>query len=418
MARFCDFPDGVLEEIMSWLPPESLERFKCVCKSWYVLINSLINDPKFVAKHLHNTTVNMLPSPTTCFWKLEAISHQEPEGKQTAEEGTHLLTMATRDFEVNNYIPCLIGDLKFLVRKLRGDRFKLASHCNGIICLHAHCRKEFICLLNPALKEFKIVLNAGLGDGFKIRAVGFGYDFRANDYKVVFIKSNDRSYQAEVYTLSTNSWKEIELGIDVSNFPYSGHQTLYCNGVCYWYYLNQGSRKIISFDVVDEVFHSILPPEKVMGVEKKWRNLVEWSKIAVWNNSIVLFFYVKAGPAVVDMWVMDASSGGVEASYTWTKHITIGPLVGIKRPLAFLDNNVLFLETTNHKITSFNIRTRTINDLSIHLENFRNNRFVIYARTLVSILKRERKNLTVDMNRRSSGASSSKRSIMHGVRII
>lgn len=50
-----------------------------------------------------------------------------------------------------------------------------------------------------------------------IGAVGFGCDSRTNDYKVVIIKlpgdlMEDSPYGAELYTLSTNSWKEIDLG--------------------------------------------------------------------------------------------------------------------------------------------------------------------------------------------------------------
>ncbi|GMN60501.1 hypothetical protein TIFTF001_029591 [Ficus carica] len=51
---------------------------------------------------------------------------------------------------------------------------------------------------------------------------------------------------------------------------------------------------------------------------KRWTNLQDWSKIVVWNYSIVLIFDAKQGPSVIDTWVMDAFSGGVEALYTWT----------------------------------------------------------------------------------------------------
>ncbi|EXB81011.1 Putative F-box/kelch-repeat protein [Morus notabilis] len=137
MARFSDMPEEVLEEIMSWLPSESLKRFKCICKSWYFYINALMNNPTFVAKHLCNT------------------------------------------------------------------KKKLVS-CNGVICCYHrdyHNTKDIIFLLNPALRELKIVPDAEFGDGYEIQGVGFGYDSRANDYKVVNIKSEDQDdpypYKAE-----------------------------------------------------------------------------------------------------------------------------------------------------------------------------------------------------------------------------
>ena len=39
-------PVDVLEQIFSWLPPESLIRFKCVNKSWYAHINSLMKNSR------------------------------------------------------------------------------------------------------------------------------------------------------------------------------------------------------------------------------------------------------------------------------------------------------------------------------------------------------------------------------------
>lgn len=147
MARYYDLPEGVLEEIMSRLPPESLIRFKRVCKSWYVLINALINDSTFVAKHLRNMTEMLSDlSETMCFSQLSATNKTELERAETDVVATHLLTMATHDFEVNHYIPC-VDDFEFLIRRINEGYFRFVSHCDGIICLHARWfLHEFICL--------------------------------------------------------------------------------------------------------------------------------------------------------------------------------------------------------------------------------------------------------------------------------
>ncbi|PON42653.1 F-box domain containing protein [Parasponia andersonii] len=52
------FPREIIEEIMSYLPPKSLMRFKCVSKSWYTLINTLMKNPELVAKHLRYSRSN------------------------------------------------------------------------------------------------------------------------------------------------------------------------------------------------------------------------------------------------------------------------------------------------------------------------------------------------------------------------
>lgn len=67
-ASFCPyFPKEMLEIIFSWLPADSLIRFKRVNKFWYDLIRDLIKDKK---KHLHNLSNNessasLVFAPTT-----------------------------------------------------------------------------------------------------------------------------------------------------------------------------------------------------------------------------------------------------------------------------------------------------------------------------------------------------------------
>lgn len=41
-------PDDIIENILTWLPPKPLVRFRCVRQSW----NSKISDPEFINKHL------------------------------------------------------------------------------------------------------------------------------------------------------------------------------------------------------------------------------------------------------------------------------------------------------------------------------------------------------------------------------
>lgn len=390
MARFCDLPEEFLEEIMSWLPPDSLKRFKRVCKSWYVLISSLMGNPGFVAKHLGHMEKKKLSSPFIHIRNIVTIDYTE-------SQGTYFLTLANDDdyhddFDDNDYIPCVTEDLKFLTYNLNNMFVKLVAHCNGIICLSAFDTSDVFLLLNPAIKEFKIVPNASPGDDSEARLVGFGYDSRANDYKVVNIKSMDEDrdgpYKAEVFTLSTNSWKEIELNLEIVYFLNCDYHVVHCNGVCYWYFWDLVCT-IISFDVAEEVFAFIPLPDNVPKVEKEWYLLAEWTKIAVWNESPVLFFYTELDPIVIDMWVMDACSGGVRGSYSWTKHLTIGPLEGINYPLAFWDADELFMETKDGDIIFYNLQSQELNDHTVCLEYFNRNRLVTYANSLVPVIKRE-----------------------------
>ncbi|EXC04312.1 hypothetical protein L484_001575 [Morus notabilis] len=109
-----------------------------------------------------------------------------------SSKGMYLLTIASADScGVNDCIPCVSEDLRFLAHGFYEKWFKLVSHCNGIICFYDYDyeeRKNNIFLLNPALKELKVVPNAHFGDDYAIRGVGFDYDSKANDYKVVTIE--------------------------------------------------------------------------------------------------------------------------------------------------------------------------------------------------------------------------------------
>ncbi|GMN43933.1 hypothetical protein TIFTF001_013136 [Ficus carica] len=392
MARFSDLPEELLEEIMSWLPPESLKQFKCVHKSWYFYITALMNDPEFVAKHLLNAKNKLLSHPLLYFTSLWTISC--PQERNDSSEASYLLSIASTDSSsVNDCIPCVTEDLKFLNSGHFYECSKVVSHCNGIICFYDYYSQEeknIIFLVNPALRELKTVPDAHFDDDYEIRGVGFGYDSRANDYKVVTIKSEDElsagPFKAEVYSLGTNSWKEIELNVEIIYFSMYEYQVVYCNGVCYWYFWDIDV-SIVAFDFSNELFQSIPYPEKAPRIVEQDDALEKSSKIAVWNGSIALFIYLELDPLLIDMWVLDACSGGVEGSYSWTRHQTIEPLVGINQPVLFWGNEVLFMENKDLEIVPYHLSTKELDDRFMSTERF-SNRLVICEKSLVSVLKK------------------------------
>lgn len=87
--------------------------------------------------------------------------------------------------------------------------------------------------------------------------------YRMQAVKVVAIKSlhedddDDDPYQAEVYTWSTKSWRDIELNVEIPYFGSHDYQVVYCKEfviVCYYW---DWTCNILSFDVGHEVFHGI-----------------------------------------------------------------------------------------------------------------------------------------------------------------
>ena len=388
MERLCELPEEVREDIMLRLSPDSLKHLKLTRKWWYFYINSLVDDPDFVAKHLRNMKNNLSSARNMIIWNLLAISHEEPDDREADVEGALLVTVASDDIGGGDCVPCVTDDIKFLASDLDKEFCRVVSNCNGIICLYAHGEGDLVALLNPSQREFKIVLNAR--DCDSVQTVGFGYDSKANDYKVVAIKSvpctnthEESPYKAELYTLTTDSWKEIEMDDEAIDFPPHDHQTLYCNGVCYWYFL---SSEFIAFDVHDEEFFTLELPDQGSRLTE-WESAEELSKIAVWNDSLVFFLYVEEQPMFIDMWVLEY---GVDDSYFWVRHQRIGPLVDISSPLAFWQCDILLLKTKSGEIVSCNIRAKMISDYTLQLPIVS---LVICEASLVSVLRERQRAL-------------------------
>ncbi|BBH10118.1 F-box family protein [Prunus dulcis] len=105
----------------------------------------------------------------------------------------------------------------------------------------------------------------------------FGYDRRANDYKVLrrvscFQEGKFISCQYEIWSLAKGSWKTLNTGndrhhherdIEQRDFD-AGHPPAFVNGALHWVQVNvnTGNISVGSFDMSDEVFSKItIPPE-------------------------------------------------------------------------------------------------------------------------------------------------------------
>ena len=365
-------PGELVEEIFSWLPPKSLFRFKCVCKSWKSRIVSLIDDPAFVTKHLRNakdnifapTTLMFLPDPYVEFKSsLLNIQSDDADKDEIASSSTEdfsvLLSYGTKDFGVDAY------------------------HCDGVVCLNYHNREIVLC--NPALREFKLVpppINFLDPDKESfLLATGFGYDSIANDYKIVLMYYDD---VAEIYSLSTGSWRAIKKDVYTDMDRFCNVMVLHHRGICYWLF-DERKDVMLSFDFHSEVFRLIELPAPI-----------ERSGILVWNDSIAFFCRPECGAAgmlgvsIIEMWVMDNSSSSVVGgSCAWTKLLSIGPFAGRGEPLTFWNSDELLIEHGRTRgFLSYNLRTKKYRNIcvkSIEHEIYMGH----YLTTLVSINRRE-----------------------------
>ncbi|KAL2464595.1 F-box domain-containing protein [Forsythia ovata] len=156
--------------------------------------------------------------------------------------------------------------------------------CHGLFCIYDN-NEEFF-LWNPATREIKDIPKSPIpfqeNKELKITESGFGFDPKTRDYKLIKLVRNRRyyadpfsDYQVEVYTLSTNSWRKIDvvvptlfsIGVRYLN------QSTYMNGMYYWWGESEGEEKeqrvIVCFDMSIEKFEMIpLPPKAFPPFEK------------------------------------------------------------------------------------------------------------------------------------------------------
>ncbi|KAK2969220.1 hypothetical protein RJ640_020370 [Escallonia rubra] len=213
ILSFKHLPVELLIEILLKLPVKSLIKLTCVCKTWY----SVVNDSHFITTHLNQSTLNgdnhLVHLPTS------------PSGKRWCS----MLSMDTLDGLSIHEIPF---NPEF-------DTFRIAGSRNGLLCLTDYRFQHYghtLYLWNPSTQKVNILRDSCFSrkpDTFVV--LGFGFHHQANDYKVVRILYDFNLYfnggkgpEAEVFTLSTNSWRKIEAdGID---FPDEQSMSVFVNG--------------------------------------------------------------------------------------------------------------------------------------------------------------------------------------------
>lgn len=156
-------PQEVLFNIFLDLPPKTLVLCSCVSKSW----RSVIASPTFFTAHLNQSL--------TCNRKLLILRRYY--GNRSKQEVRYSLHFDTETLD-------LYQELKFPFVNRNGD-FEIVGFCNGLVCFLG----LDLLLWNPSIQRAVVVPRTsdiltiyGVPDYY---ALGFGFDSRANDYKVV-----------------------------------------------------------------------------------------------------------------------------------------------------------------------------------------------------------------------------------------
>lgn len=368
-----DLPNEVIVEILSWLPPESLVRSKCVCKLWSALIKNLIQDHNFIAKHLSS-----MSSTRYILFSKHHLCRCQLRTPKCSQVFFSVLTMFN-DNNGDGQINCVTKDFNSGLARMYGNGEVPRFHCNGIFLLvGTRHQRDFFALHNPATNDFRLLPEPSITGIFITLGFGFGYDSRANDYKIIRFGADrvNRTHRAEVYQLSTNSWREIYKNMKGIH-RFQTELSVYCNGVFFWY--TSGYNHILSFDMCEEEFGTIELPNYLYSDEAVCKNL------AVWNESVALF--VCLGQRCLDIWVLDCNDG-VKGSCPWIKLLTVEPLLNMKTPLAFWKNDELLLQLEDETLALYNLRSQELRVI----ENFYGTKKFYwsfsYVKSLVSVQER------------------------------
>ncbi|GMP21834.1 hypothetical protein CsSME_00000102 [Camellia sinensis var. sinensis] len=354
-----NLPEDVLFEILLRLPVKSLLRFKAVCKSFYIVITNFA----FISKHLNNKGIPRL-----------LVCHRDNHSNK------RLVSLFTND---NLAEPMSLDVPPFFNNNF--GHVRLIGPCNGIVCLYGF--PDNIALWNPATRDFKSLPVSQISRPHDAKVLGgdlaFGFDSKANDYKVVQIlfcssKQLGVAYQVEVYNLSTNSWRKYHAIVPANIMFLNIWSMLYKSETFCWWAKDGNIEVILSFDMSNEKFHKIPLPFDIGdlgGEHKVIRSIVPM------NESIALIVYrTKQVEKFFDLWVLNEF--GVDES--WTKLSTIGPLSRVERPLGFWKNDEFVLENSCGMLVMFNSHTRKIKNLGLQGKRDRLE-VLIYKESLVSL---------------------------------
>lgn len=285
-TSYTHFPIDLIIEILSRVPPKSLMRFKCVCRSWYNLISS----PYFIFKQF----------------------------KEYTDDRIHLLAYERVSERVNIFTGKTSVDLSWVYNPSHFfGIMKIKGPFNGIFCLFM--QNQSIILWNPTTREVRKIRHCLPGSTEYISynySIGFGLDIVHDEYKLVLIcrvqeRRISKYLRVWSYNLKFNFWTQVEALQLPVDFLAEGQDGIYFNGVCYWIaYEDNNMQKayFIAFDLLKENFEEVSRPPSDYKCDK----LV----LEVYNDSLVLIQSNYGHTCIYfELWTMKEKN--------WIKQLTI-----------------------------------------------------------------------------------------------
>ena len=269
LSMLDSLPHEILTSVFVRLPIKSIVTYTAVCKTW----KSLIQNPTFISNHLHPSSNNNNKHPLLLF-RLCSLELAEAVSEMTFEENEkeqYFLHFDNQDF--NEYTR--FDDFP-LHGQSDGGIFHVEGTCNGLIFLadYVFGNLRFFFLWNPCVRKFVKLPQPNITCCSRNASVGFGFDSKTNDYKVVrFVMLEEKGQEGksplvvEVYSLSIGKWRMVTALPPIGAIGTArGHdKEAFVNGALHLVALRKTGNKFLNFvmvfDLGDEVFREIALPE-------------------------------------------------------------------------------------------------------------------------------------------------------------
>ncbi|CAN0890373.1 hypothetical protein LINGRAHAP2_LOCUS16397 [Linum grandiflorum] len=327
--------------IMSMDDPSCVFRFRCLNKSWCLLLSS----PNFLHSFLlfNGTTqqdsgrqiIVLRDNPHLDYY----AKYRHERGKvfsclsyQTLQE-----TTPTTAFDHHSYPPPVDRYGRGKPLAPTPPDVTIVGSCDGILCLsirhYGLSSPSDLILWNPTTSETKLLppfpnlpfvhyTIPGCDSSMTFEEnIGFGFDSSSADYKIVAtvcwnpeFQGGDGSYPTKrtglccwIYSMRYDNWTKFKTRSNTSTSTNTPSPFLYGyyeqasssssnnNDICYWWRVTRGHRydcvaRIMSFDMSKQSFNlvTVSSPDKLIGAPvTSWKSL---RKLFVLKNSLLLIY--------------------------------------------------------------------------------------------------------------------------------
>jgi len=352
-------PDDLALPILSKLSLKSLNRFRCVRKSW----STLFENPSFISLFR-----NIFLSNNHSYYEHTSLFlHQV-----VTDDRSVLYSLSGERFENGIKLdwpnPFQEMEPKFVISG--------SGSINGILCLINYSQPNTrVVLWNPTTQEFKVIPTSPFEFvphmDVDILRHGFDCDCVTDDYKIIrqvvcyqkldidvlSLGNIDDDQFWEIYSLHSNSWTKLEYDIPL-NHKENG---VFLDGMVHWWNESDDGDDeayLLSFDLSTEEFVTTLAPLEDDSFDLGF----VLSDLMVLNGSLALILNYLNHFNLGTFQISILGEFGVKES--WFKLFIFRPLSIIVYPLGAGGKGNIFFTNEDGQLIFFSLSTKMVEEFS------------------------------------------------------